>query len=88
MCPTRKVGGKVPLEIWTGEKPYVAHFKLFGSLSFTHVADQKRTKLEDKGELMVFVGYHVTEAYKLYDPVNKKMVLRRDVIVLENEHRD
>lgn len=34
---------------------------------------------------MVFVGYHETGVYKLYDPVNKKMVLSREVIVLENE---
>lgn len=59
-CPTKHIEGKVSLEIWTGAKPFVRHLKVFGSLAVTHVADQKRTKLEDKGEPIVFVGYHVT----------------------------
>lgn len=32
------------------------------------------------------MGYHDTGAYKLYDSIKKKMMLNRDVIVLENEH--
>jgi len=64
-CPTRKLEGKVPLEIWTGEKPAVGHLKV-----------------------MIFVGYHPTGAYKLYDPINEKMLLSRDVLVLENESWD
>ncbi|WVZ04047.1 hypothetical protein V8G54_024853 [Vigna mungo] len=34
---------------------------------------------------MVFMGYHDTGAYKLYDPRRQRMVLSRDVVVLENE---
>jgi hypothetical protein len=28
---------------------------------------------------MVFIGYHSTEAYKLYSPKENKMVISRDV---------
>lgn len=85
-CPTKRLAGKVPLEVWIGTKPYVNYFKVFGSLAFSHVADQRRSKLEDKGEAMVFIGYHPTSTYKLYDPIKEKMVISRDVIVLEDEN--
>ncbi|WVY92490.1 hypothetical protein V8G54_031578 [Vigna mungo] len=84
-CPTKRLEGKVPLEVWPGVKPAVGYFKVFGSLAYSHIADQKRTKLHDKSEAMIFVGYHATSAYKLYDLVKEKMVLSRDVIVLEDE---
>ena len=87
-CPTRRLEGKVPLEIWTGEKPVVGHLKVFGSLVFIHVPDRKRTKLQDKSKAMIFVVYHPTGAYKLYDPINEKMLLSRDVLVLEHESWD
>ncbi|WVZ24094.1 hypothetical protein V8G54_002638 [Vigna mungo] len=86
-CPTKRIERKVPLAVWTGTTPSVRHLKIFGSLAFVHVADQKRTKLEDKGEPMVLVGYHPTGAYKLYDPVKQKMIISRDVVVLENESK-
>lgn len=58
---------------------------MFGSLAYSHVVDQKHIKLQDKSEAMIFVGYHATCAYKLYDPTKEKMMLSRDVMVLEKE---
>jgi hypothetical protein len=37
---------------------------------------------------MILVGYHVTGAYKLYDPISKKMTFSRDVIVDEAKSWD
>lgn len=34
---------------------------------------------------MTFVGYHSTRAYKLYNPIKKKMTISRDVVFLEDE---
>ncbi len=34
---------------------------------------------------MILLGYHSTGAYKLYDPISKKVHISRDVIVDENE---
>ncbi|WVZ16499.1 hypothetical protein V8G54_009481 [Vigna mungo] len=48
--------------------------------------DQKRVKLVGKGEPMVFVGYHSTGAYKLFDPIRKRMTISRDAIIIEDEH--
>ncbi|MCI48054.1 hypothetical protein A2U01_0069297, partial [Trifolium medium] len=37
---------------------------------------------------MVLVGYHSTGGYRLYDPINKTIVIRRDVIVDEMKEWD
>ncbi|WVZ15560.1 hypothetical protein V8G54_013126 [Vigna mungo] len=83
--PTKRLPNRVPHAAWTGKKTSVKYFKIFGLLAFCHVADQKRVKLDDKGEAMVFVGYHSTGAYRLFDPIKKKITISRDVVVLEDE---
>jgi transposase InsO family protein len=86
--PTKKLNHKVPEEVWSGKKPSVSHFKVFGSLCHKHVPEAKRKKLDDRSEPMILVGYHVTGAYKLYNPVSKKMIFSRDVIVDEAKSWD
>ncbi|GAU44851.1 hypothetical protein TSUD_112250 [Trifolium subterraneum] len=78
-CPTKKLLDKTPYEAWTGAKPSVCHFKVFGSLCFRHVPEQLRRKLDDRSQAMVFLGYHSTGAYKLYSPTENKMIISRDV---------
>ncbi|MCI29805.1 retrovirus-related pol polyprotein from transposon TNT 1-94 [Trifolium medium] len=39
--------------------------KVFGSIAYRHVPDQLRKKLNDKGQQMIFVGYHFTGGYRL-----------------------
>ncbi|PNX77158.1 cysteine-rich receptor-like protein kinase 25-like protein, partial [Trifolium pratense] len=63
-CPTTKLKDKVPEEVWSKCKPSVTHLKVFGSLSYKHVPDAKRKKLDDKSEPVIFVGYHRTGASK------------------------
>ena len=84
-CPTKKLSLKVPEEAWCGRKPRVKHFKVFGSLCYKHIPDARRSKLEDKSEIMILIGYHPTGAYKLYNPVTQKVHISRDVIVNEAE---
>jgi len=84
-CPTKKLKNKVPEEAWSGRKPSVKHLKVFGSICYKHIPDARRSKLDDKSEKMILLGYHSTGAYKLYDPINKKVHVSRDVIVDENE---
>ncbi|WVZ17444.1 hypothetical protein V8G54_010426 [Vigna mungo] len=85
-CPTKMLPDDVPHAKWTGTKPSIKHLRIFGSLVFSHIADQKRRKLDDKGEAMVFVGYHSTGAYKLYNPIIEKTIVSRDVVFLEDEN--
>jgi hypothetical protein len=75
----------VPEEIWSGRKPSISYLKVFGSFCFRHIPDQKRRKLEDKGESMVLIGHDPTGAYRLFDPLKQKVVISRDVIFVEIE---
>ena len=75
-----------PQEAWSGRKPAVDHFRIFGCIAYAHVPDEKRKKLEDKSLKCVFLGVSETsKAYKLYDPLTKKVVVSRDVIFDENQ---
>ena len=54
-----------------------------------HVPDAKRTKLDDKSLCCVLLGVsEVSKAYKLYDPVSQKNVIRRDVVFDEDKSWD
>jgi len=45
----------------------------------------ERSKLDMKTKQCIFIGYGQDEhGYKLYDPVNKKLVRSRDVVFLED----
>ncbi|CAJ2635289.1 unnamed protein product [Trifolium pratense] len=87
-CPTKKLNNIVPEEKWSGKKPKVSHLRVFGSICYSHIPDQKRTKLQDKSRQMILVGYHPSGAYKLYDPIREKVELGRDVKVCELENWD
>ncbi|CAJ2652499.1 unnamed protein product [Trifolium pratense] len=76
-CPHSKLEDQTPQEVWSGQKPTVSHLKVFGSVAYAHVPDQRRTKLEDKSQKYIFIGYdEKTKGYKLFDPISKKA--RRD----------
>ena len=47
---------------------------------------KKRKKLDDKDVKCIFTGYHLeSKTHRFYDPLNKKMILSRDVEFLENQ---
>ena len=54
--PTLAVKNKTPKEAWSGVKPSVKHFRVFGCISHVHVPDCKRTKLDDKRLSCVLLG--------------------------------
>ena len=48
-----------------------------------------RNKLDKKGQKCIFVGYSEdTKAYKLYDPIVRKVIINRDVQFVENKSWD
>jgi len=81
--PTKRLKGITPKEAWSGTRPSVAHLRIFGSLCFKHIPDQYRSKLDDKGIRLILIGFHSTEGYKLWDPVNNQVHISRDVVVDE-----
>lgn len=54
--PTLVVRNKTPEEVWSGSTPSVAHFRVFGCLSYAHIPDSKCTKLEVKSLKCVRLG--------------------------------
>jgi len=84
--PTAAITNKTPEECWTGNKPNVAHFRVFGCVAYAHIPDVKRIKLEDKSHKCVFLGVsEESKAYRLYDPESKQIITSRDVIFAEKE---
>ena len=79
-----------PFESWYGRKPDVSHIRTFGSRVFAHVPEQNRRKLDPKAEKCIFIGYGVgSKAYRLWNPVSRKVIISRDIIVDEEaEHVD
>lgn len=49
---------------------------------------QLQKKLEDKGEMMLLVGYHPTGGYKLFDVANNIIVISQYVMVVELRRLD
>ena len=87
--PTLAVKYMPPEEAWSGIKPSVEHFRVFGCVSHVHVPDAKRKKLEDKSFTCVLLGIsEESKAYKLYDPISKRIVVSRDVKFEEDKSWD
>ncbi|XP_074369127.1 uncharacterized protein LOC141709876 [Apium graveolens] len=49
-CPVKSVRNKTPNKAWSGSKPSVGHFRIFGCIAYAHVPDRKRKKLDDKDD--------------------------------------
>ena len=81
---TSTVVDKTPHEVWSGKEPSIAHLKIFGCDAFMHVPKEKRSKLDNKAEKCIFVGYNDgIKGYKLWNPVTRKIVYSRDVVFKE-----
>lgn len=75
---------KSPYETWTGRKPNLFHIRTFGSRTFVHIPDARRTKLEAKCVEGVLVGFcENTKAYRVYIPSQRRVAVSRDVIIDE-----
>ena len=84
--PTTIVKDMTPEEAWSGCKPSVEHFRVFGSIGYVHVPDVKRTKLDDKSVKCVMIGYSSeSKAFKMFDPIEKKAHVSRDLIFEEEK---
>ena len=79
-CPTYGLEDVTPQEAWTGRTPSVSHLKIFESIVYAHVPDQKRSKLEDKSKKLIFIGYDSSsKTYRLFDSNTLKVYVSRDV---------
>ena len=88
-CLTKSVKNKVLQEAWTGMNHNISRLIFFGCVTYAHVPDELRKKLDKKGHKCNFVAYSKdTKSQKLYDPVTRKVIINRDVKSVENESWD
>jgi hypothetical protein len=60
---------KTSHEVWTGKKPSLEHLKVFGCDPYVHVPKENRSKLDNKVEKCIFIGYKDgMKGYKLWNP--------------------
>ena len=62
--PTTNVQNKTHEEAWSGVKPTVDYFQVFGCLAHVYIPDQHRVKLDDKSKKCVLLG--VSDESKAY----------------------
>ena len=85
-CPTKALKDITPQEAWSGVKPTVNHFRVFGCLAHVHVPHEKRKKLDDRSMCCVLLGVsEETKGYRLYNPMTDKVVVSRDVVFEEEK---
>lgn len=79
--PTLSVKDMTSEEAWSGVKPPVHNFNVFGCVAFVHISDVHGKKLDAKSINCVHLGVsEESKSYKLYEPIEKKILIRKDVV--------
>ena len=73
-----------PHEKYYGKKPDLSHVRIFASLAYVHIPDEKRQKLAPKSEKYILVGYSLEKGYKCFNPSTRKVRVSRDVVFDES----
>ncbi|KAL5863382.1 hypothetical protein ACOSQ3_000896 [Xanthoceras sorbifolium] len=86
LSPSVPLNYDVPERVWTGKDVSYKHLKVFGCRAFVHIPKDERSKLDGKAKQCIFVGHaHEEFGYRLWDPVNKRIIRSRDVVFLEDQ---
>lgn len=80
--PLKRLNNKTPQEVFTGHKPDIGHLRIYGSKAYALINEGKRSKFDKKSEEMRLVGY-AYKAYRLWQPGTRRVIVRRDVIIVE-----
>ena len=84
-CPHQALNFKTPKEVFTGKKPDVSHFRIFGCPVYFHVPKEKRNKLGACRKKGTFVGYtENSKAYKTYVPNQQDVEVSHDLTFNED----
>ena len=79
-CTTSNVHDITPHEKYYGRKLDLSHLKIFGTIAFMHIPDEKRQKLDPKSEKCIRVGYSLEQkGYKYFNSSIRKVHVSCDV---------
>lgn len=88
-APTKSVKDRTPYEAWFNKKPKIHHLRTFGCVAYVKITKPNQSKLDDRSQRAVLIGYKpLTKAYRLFDPVTKKVIVSPDVVFDEKRHWD
>jgi hypothetical protein len=73
--PSSTLDDKNPHEVWTGNKSSLERLRVFGFDASVHVPKENMSKLDNKSENCIFMGYkYGVKGYKLWNPETKNIV--------------
>ena len=82
---TKRHPDKAPNELFSGNKPSIAHLRIFGSPVFVHISKTARTKLEPRSEKCILLSFDENaKAYRCFRPSTKRIFVSRDVFIDED----
>jgi hypothetical protein len=80
ISPHRSVKDKTPYEAWSGLKPEVTHFHIFGSRAWAQIPSEKRKALDPQSTECIFVGYpDGVKGYRLIDLSSDRLIIEHSV---------
>ena len=75
---------KTPYEIWTGRKPILSYFRVWGCLAY--VKRSQTDKLDPRSDKCYFIGYlKETRGYYFYHRTKQKVFIGLNTTFLEKE---
>ena len=84
VVPSKSVP-RTPLELWSGNKPSLSHFRIWGCPAYVLMG--KTTKLEMRSEVCFFVGYAKgTRGGVFYNPRDNKVFVLTNATFLESNY--
>ena len=72
-CTISRVHDVTPYEKLYIKKSDLSHVRIFGSIAYKHIPNEKRQKLNPKLEKCILVGYSLEQkGYKCFKPSNQE----------------
>ncbi|SGY56044.1 BQ5605_C006g04104 [Microbotryum silenes-dioicae] len=86
LMPHAGIRGDIPVTCWHGVAPDISSLRAFGCRAWHCLPSVKCTDLDPKAVPLIFVGLDDhAKAYRLFDPVTRKIILSCNIAFCESE---
>ena len=83
---TRTLLFQTPYESLKEKKPNIAHIRVFGCIGYVKIDSPHLRKLDDRSHALAHLGTEPgSKAYRLVNPITKRIVVSRDVVFNESQ---